>query len=75
MFKKYDDLNEIVEENVSSIRVVKSYVLEEKEKEKFSKTSNEIYKDFKIGSFMYCLKYGINSHLKEDVENIFKTKI
>lgn len=46
MFKKYDDLNEIVEENVSSIRVVKSYVLEEKEKEKFSKTSNEIYKDF-----------------------------
>lgn len=46
VFKKYDDLNEIVEENVCSIRVVKSYVLEEKEKEKFSKTSNEIYKDF-----------------------------
>ncbi len=46
VFKKYDDLNEIVEENVSSIRVVKSYVLEEKEKEKFGKTSNEIYKDF-----------------------------
>ena len=46
VFKKYDNLNEIVEENVSSIRVVKSYVLEEKEKEKFSKTSNEIYKDF-----------------------------
>lgn len=46
VFKKYDDLNEIVEENVSSIRVVKSYVLEEKEKEKFEKTSNEIYKDF-----------------------------
>lgn len=46
VFKKYDDLNEIVEENVSSIRVVKSYVLEEKEKEKFEKTSNEIYKYF-----------------------------
>ena len=46
VFKKYDDLNEIVEENVSSIRVVKSYVLEKKEKEKFGKTSNEIYKDF-----------------------------
>lgn len=46
VFNKYDDLNEIVEENVSSIRVVKSYVLEEKEKEKFGKTSNEIYKDF-----------------------------
>ena len=47
VFKKYDDLNEIVEENVSSIRVVKSYVLEEKEKEKFGKTSNEIYKGSK----------------------------
>lgn len=46
VFKKYDNLNEIVEENVSSIRDVKSYVLEEKEKEKFEKTSNEIYKDF-----------------------------
>ena len=46
VFKKYDNLNEIVEENVSSIRVVKSYVLEEKEKEKFEKTSNEIYRDF-----------------------------
>ena len=36
---------------------------------------HEIYKDFKIGSFMYCLKQGKNSHLKEEVENIFNTKI
>lgn len=46
VFKKYDDLNEIVEENVSGIRVVKSYVLEEKEKKKFGKVSKEIYDDF-----------------------------
>ena len=36
---------------------------------------NEIYKDFKIGSFIDHLKYGFNSHLKEEVENIFNTKI
>jgi ATP-binding cassette subfamily B protein len=46
VFDKYDDLNNIVEENVAGIRVVKSYVLEEKEKEKFSKKSQEIYKLF-----------------------------
>ena len=36
---------------------------------------NENYKDFKIGSFIDHLKYGFNSHLKEEVENIFNTKI
>ena len=35
----------------------------------------EKYKDFNIGSFMYCLKQGKNSHLKEEVENIFNIKI
>ena len=46
VFKKYDELNNVVEENVSGIRVVKSYLLEEKEKRKFGKISEEIYKDF-----------------------------
>jgi len=46
VFKKYDDLNNVVEENVSGIRVVKSYLLEEKEKKKFGKISEEIYVDF-----------------------------
>ena len=46
VFKRYDDLNNVVEENVAGIRVVKSYVLEEKEKEKFGKISEDIYKDF-----------------------------
>ena len=46
VFKKYDELNNVVEENVSGVRVVKSYLLEEKEKKKFGKISDEIYQDF-----------------------------
>ncbi len=43
VFKKYDDLNNIVEENTSGMRVVKSYCLEEQEKFKFNKKSDEIF--------------------------------
>lgn len=46
VFKTYDELNNVVEENVSSVRVVKSFVLEEEEKEKFGKVSNRIYENF-----------------------------
>lgn len=46
IFEKYDVLNNVVEENVRGIRVVKSYVLEEEETKKFNNISNEIYKDF-----------------------------
>lgn len=45
-FPKYDDLNESVQENVSAIRVVKAYVREEHENEKFRKASGNIYKIF-----------------------------
>ena len=45
-FPKYDDLNESVEENVSAIRVVKAYVREDYENEKFKKASDNIYKIF-----------------------------
>ena len=45
-FPKYDALNESVQENVSAIRVVKAYVREEHEKEKFKKASFDIYKIF-----------------------------
>lgn len=45
-FPKYDDLNESVEENVSAIRVVKAYVREDYENEKFKKASGNIYKIF-----------------------------
>lgn len=46
VFKKYDKMNESVQENVSAIRVVKAYAREEYEKEKFSFASENIYKMF-----------------------------
>ena len=46
IFKKYDALNDSVEENVSGIRVVKSYVREDYEKQKFNVASEAIYHDF-----------------------------
>ena len=46
VFKRYDKLNESVQENVSGIRVVKSYVREEFEKEKFNNASNNLSFDF-----------------------------
>ena len=46
VFKRYDKLNESVQENVSGIRVVKSYVREEYEKEKFNTASNNLSFDF-----------------------------
>ncbi len=44
MFKKYDNLNSVVQENLTAIRVVKSYVREEREIEKMQKASGEVYK-------------------------------
>lgn len=46
VFKRYDALNESIQENVKGMRVVKAYVREEYETEKFSKVSNELCKDF-----------------------------
>lgn len=46
IFKKYDAMNESVEENVRGMRVVKSYVREDFEKEKFGKASDNVRKDF-----------------------------
>ena len=46
VFKRYDALNESVQENVSGIRVVKSYVREEYEKEKFNRASDNMTGDF-----------------------------
>ena len=56
VFKRYDALNESVQENVAGMRVVKSYVREEYEDKKFSTASNNLSKDFikaeKIVAFM-----------------------
>lgn len=46
IFKRYDKMNESVEENISGMRVVKSYVREDYEKEKFNKASANVKKDF-----------------------------
>ncbi|MBQ1810035.1 MAG: ABC transporter ATP-binding protein [Erysipelotrichaceae bacterium] len=46
VFTKYDDLNESVQENVSAIRVVKAYVREDYEQEKFNKAAGNIYRLF-----------------------------
>lgn len=46
VFKKYDDLNSSVQENVTAQRVVKAYVREDYETEKFKKANGNIYKMF-----------------------------
>ena len=46
VFKTYDKLNNVVQENIHGIRVVKSFVRENREIEKFTGTSDDIYKDF-----------------------------
>jgi ATP-binding cassette subfamily B protein len=46
VFKKYDDLNASVQENVSAIRVVKAYVREDYEMDRFKKASGNLYKMF-----------------------------
>lgn len=46
VFRKYDDLNASVQENISAIRVVKAFVREDHENEKFSKASQNLYRLF-----------------------------
>lgn len=46
VFKKYDDLNASVQENVTAIRVVKSYVREDYEKNKFGSAAENLYRLF-----------------------------
>ncbi len=46
LFKRYDALNESVEENIKGMRVVKSYTREEYETQKFTNVSNGLRKDF-----------------------------
>ena len=46
VFRTYDTLNNVVQENLHGIRVVKSFVRETKETEKFTTVSQQIYQDF-----------------------------
>ena len=54
-FNKYDDLNAEVQENVNGVRVVKAYVREEHEKEKFNKAANNLRKLFEKAEGMMAL--------------------
>jgi len=47
VFKTYDRLNRVVQENLRGIRVVKSFVREDDETQKFAAVSGEIYEDFR----------------------------
>ncbi len=55
VFKKYDRLNESIEENVRAMRVVKSFAREGFEKEKFGKASDGICKDFTFAERLVAL--------------------
>ena len=55
VFETYDDLNKVVEENVSGIRVVKSFTLEEAEEKKFHKVSEKIFRLFVKGEKIIAL--------------------
>ncbi len=46
VFRKYDALNDSVQENVQAMRVVKSYVREDYEKQKFARAAEDVCKDF-----------------------------
>ena len=55
VFKKYDSLNESTEENLAGIRVVKSFVNENFERQKFNKASEELREDFTAAERLMAL--------------------
>jgi len=55
IFKKYDAMNESVQEDVSGMRVVKAFVREDYEKEKFHKASGEVCGDFTMAEKIMAL--------------------
>ncbi len=55
VFHTYDELNEVVEENIRGIRVVKSFNQEDSEIKKFDKISERIYRDFSKGERIITL--------------------
>ncbi len=55
VFRTYDDLNNVVQENVRGIRVVKSFNQEDNEISKFKRISEKIYRDFAKGERLIAL--------------------
>ena len=59
VFARYDDVNASVQENVSAIRVVKAFVREKHESEKFEKAAEELYKLFVKAESTIIVNYPI----------------
>jgi ATP-binding cassette subfamily B multidrug efflux pump len=59
VFTKYDNMNASVQENVTGIRVVKSFVREEHEDSKFRKSANDIYRLFVHAESFVCLNFPV----------------
>ena len=55
VFKKYDAMNESIQENIKGIRVVKSYVREDYERSKFNRTAQNVRADFQRGEMIIAL--------------------
>ena len=55
VFKKYDNMNRSIREDIKGIRVVKSFVREDFEKQKFEKTSADVAKDFTLGERLMAI--------------------
>ena len=55
VFKKYDAMNESIQENIKGVRVVKSYVREDYEIKKFAKTAQNVRADFQRGEMIMAL--------------------
>lgn len=55
VFKKYDAMNESIQENIKGMRVVKSYVREDYEIKKFAKTAQDVRSDFQRGEMIIAL--------------------
>ena len=62
VFRKYDALNDSVQENIQAMRVVKSYVREDYEKKKFGAAAENVQKDFtkaeRIMAIAFVMSYG-----------------
>ena len=67
VFKKYDELNASVQESVSAVRVVKAYVREDYEKNRFTKAAENLYKTISLSldereKEIIYYRYGINGY-------------
>lgn len=56
VFKKYDNLNSSIQENIKAMRVVKSFVREDYEQEKFDCAAEDVCRDFTKAERILCCK-------------------